>query len=1183
MPDVATRLTLLAFPQSWDGAEIGLRVLVLPRGDPREALVPGAPAFAQADLVLDAVLVPGLEQMPAPGVEAARERLAVESPNNRGASWDALANLFNIKPAPAGQVLRPPKTRIMKFLTPSYRKAFAFDGPRTEFAVIDDRYKCALTETNLAGRPPRPPLTDEVTWGRVIAFAVKNPLLAERLGLIYKDLTVPAAGRFEKGGFLYATLAATSAYAAEAAAKPELLAVYAARIPPLVEPRTLFGAVLFPVLEAPPGNYDEIFVEAESYDDGFAKIVHGAQPRTMGVADLDPTDPLPIKDVGIQLGWDDEQVAIWLNRRISPDTVEDPLLGVGGYRLDVRPTGSMDWHSMVRLRGEVKIGEMSLGLFQGELAVRTSPVQLLGEKTGDFWLPSFFAAWAGRSIIVSDRAAFEVSGQPSVAANRLMEPVDDDAVPLRYGRDYEFRVRLADLSGGGPEVSGAPRNPAPAPVLRAPFRRFVPPKDISLTRDENRLIVVRPRIGYPDLVFTGFDDPVAALLADTPAALEEGREPGIHDPDVTAVQVAVEVRSLEGDDRLVEGREPFVPLYTTIRRFDPAAPLSAALAIELAFKDVADIAELQTVDPAQPQDGSGPLTLPTAREVRLLLRSVGDPDPQLEYWGSAAARIAQIDVRVDVRAGAKEERHLFVKEIAGEPIRAFLLQGEAMPTSQQAAESALQGRRNEAPADIAQLLAQAIDLDVTGLTFGGRTGRRTVFGCSSGLAHTLAPARSSITFGSRADLTGQWIVVIRVRLNRDWTWDGVSQRGFEVERDGEIVGTIDLPRSVSASVLPGAAKSTTDLVFFDAFDGKPQAGKHPAELTRLYGIRPVFREPAPAADPPLSWRLRLPITTAPRQTPKVVSAGIALSPYTPADDYSSTERRARMLWLEFATAPDDPGDTYFARILGYAPDPMLIDPNEEVPMPAEPSLPIDAESIRVIWPGQPADRAGLDAMQALIPATPENPDDPVRHYLLPLPPGLDASNPRLFGFFVYELRVGHDATRWSTAQARFGPSLRVTGVQHPAPPLDCAVRRLPEEVVVSAPLATPVLNGRNLRPNMPRTEIWALLYAQVTQMDGESRRNVLIGRALGTAEMANTDQRYADQPLMHAIGRFDQNAIRSVLEKLALPLDAPLSVLAAEVYRGALPSSDPLGADLGQLRFLRTSRLMQVPQMCLPA
>jgi hypothetical protein len=109
-------------------------------------------------------------------------------------------------------------------------------------------------------------------------------------------------------------------------------------------------------------------------------------------------------------------VAIWLNRRISPDTVEDTLLGVGGYRVDVRRAGSIEWHSMVRVRGEVKIGEMSVGLFQGELAVRASPVQLLGEKTGDFWLPSYFTSWAGRSLILSDRVAFEVSGQPEAAA-----------------------------------------------------------------------------------------------------------------------------------------------------------------------------------------------------------------------------------------------------------------------------------------------------------------------------------------------------------------------------------------------------------------------------------------------------------------------------------------------------------------------------------------------------------------------------------------------------------------------------------------------------------------------------------------------------------------------------------------------------------------------------------------------
>src|SRR5260370_33704662 len=65
------------------------------------------------------------------------------------------------------------------------------------------------------------------------------------------------------------------------------------------------------------------------------------------------------------------------------------------------------------------------------------------------------------------------------------------------------------------------------------------------------------------------------------------------------------------------------------------------------------------------------------------------------------------------------------------------------------------------------------------------------------------------------------------------------------------------------------------------------------------------------------------------------------------------------------------------------------------------------------------------------------------HFLVPLPPNTDETSPDLFSFFTYELRVGHDDTRWSTAQARFGPPLRVTGVQHPAPPLTCQVSPRP--------------------------------------------------------------------------------------------------------------------------------------------
>ncbi|WP_219518845.1 hypothetical protein [Nonomuraea ceibae] len=1181
MTNPDARLTLLTFPQSWDGSKLELRVLALPKGNPRLAPLPGAPPFAQATLALDVVIVAGLDSLPSPGVESARIGLGMRpAAPGRAGLYAELETCFAIKPTPPGQVIRPPGTQIMKYLMPSYREAFAFRGPRTEYAVIDDRYRCVLTETNVAARPPRPPVSHEVTWGQVLAFGLKNPLLAEKLGLLHADLSVPAGDLFETGGWLYATLGAHSAYAAQAAADPSVLAVYAARIPALSGPRALFSAVQFPVLATPPGTFDDLFVEAASYDDGFAKIVHGAQPRTMGIADLDPSEPLPVKDIGIRLGWDDEQVAIWLNRAISPATVEDTVLGVGGYRVDVRLAGTETWSSMVRVRSDVRVGSIDVGRFEGELGVRTTPAQLLGAKTGDYWLPSYFTSWAGRSVVTGDRTALEVSGRtPRMSSS---EPVGDQAVALRYGRDYEFRVRLMDLSGGGPPADRLPRNPAPAPIRRVPFRRHVPPKQVKVTAEPARLLVERPLIGYPDLVFTGFDQPVAALLADTAQAVQEQRETGVHDPDVKAVQIAVEVRLPDGDDRGVDG-EPYLRLYTALRRFESAAPLAAPLPIDLTYVDVKDVAALRPADPSQPTPGTGPLAIPTARDVRVRIRAVGDPDPELAYWGSDQARIAQLDAGVHLRQEATDERALWSPDAPGRQIQAILLPPEPAPTSHVSAELAMEGRQNQAPDDVASRLAQQLDLDVSGLTFAGRPGHRTIFGCSSRLAHTLTSARSGITFASKLELTRQWIIAIRVGLDRDWTWSGVTSRGFEiVDGSGEVVGTLDLPRSAGAQARPEPDRTRTELVFFDALDGTPPAGRHPEELTTSYSVRPVFREPSTTADPPLTWELRLPITTPPRQTPRLVSAGLAQSSYEPAPDYSSTQPRARRLWLEFALPPADPGDQYFARVLGYAPDPLLIPLNEDIATPAEPPLPIDPEPMRVITPGQSADNNGLAAMQPLIPAQERDPDAPIHHYVLPLPPGMDETSQQLFGFFVYELRLGHGASRWSTAQARFGPPLRVTGVQHPAPPLACSVSRLPETILVSAPVATPVHNGRLLRPARPRTQIWALIYAQVTQFDGERQRNVLLARAPARTGLINTNQRYADQGEEHAIARFRVENITSILASLGLNTGSPLSVMTVELYQDTPDRQDPLGDDLGHVRILRTSPLTAVPQMCLP-
>src|SRR5450631_2806829 len=67
--------------------------------------------------------------------------------------------------------------------------------------------------------------------------------------------------------------------------------------------------------------------------------------------------------------------------------------------------------------------------------------------------------------------------------------------------------------------------------------------------------------------------------------------------------------------------------------------------------------------------------------------------------------------------------------------------------------------------------------------------------------------------------------------------------------------------------------------------------------------------------------IRSTVTTPPHQTPKLVSAGLAMGPYRTGERYASTGERPRLLYLEFDGPPGDPRDQYFARVLAYRPDP----------------------------------------------------------------------------------------------------------------------------------------------------------------------------------------------------------------------------------------------------------------------
>ena len=1187
------RVSILTLPQLWDSASrrIGLRALILPRGNPLEPLLEGVPfasdepAFVDARISFDIQFIPNLRRMPDPADVQVTQTAAGGTPADLRALYGELAKLF---PLAAPGVLAAPKprragTHIRKYLPSSYCGAFAFEQPRTPFAVMDDTYLCALRTPPAAIVPPPPFLG--MSWGQILAAVLAQPRLAERLGLIYAlSLDIPAAIDVMLGGWLYVTLTSGSPYASLVAPAGSNVKLYAARIPPLdaAKDRVLFAPVLFPV-PAPPVSFDENLIEAASYDDGFVKIVHCAQPTNSDLLDNSAHALPPVQDAGIQLGWEDEQVIVWMNRQADPaQETQDSPMGVGGFRVDVRahvdvPLTDDDasWTSLARVEGDLELGAFH-ERFTGEHALRVAPAQLHGLRTGDFWLPPYFAQWNGKSLVIGDDFVGRVSGESPRASP--FRPVGVGKVALQYGKSYDFRVRLADISGGGPSVDMKHGLPGEAPIAMCRFRRFVPPKAVRIAdlaapdplRPQTSYQIHRPVLGYPALVYTGFPNAEQALIADVPTAKAERREVGLPDLDVTTLEIQVAVR-----DPGLDGDVAFRTLYTANRKFPEDA--AAGLTLTVGFEHVHDVAAL-------PAPGDlGPLPLPTARDVRLTLTPLCRDDPRLEYFGSQEARRGR-PVVLDTRAHSSDERGLFAAQTPAEEFHVHMLQPDPVPSAHLSVVLASDGRQQEAPADLVHRLARASRTEARGLTFFGKTTRRTVFACSSNLRHMLSAEHSAITFASRAELTGHWIAVLSLVLDRDWTWDALADSSLQVQREvrqvqtgvteTSLVGTIEVPRGVSPQARAKANPAVTRIVFFDGVDPKPPAGAHPSELEITYTLTPSWKSTPVDTDRPFTAKMDLPIAAPPLQTPKLASAGIALSPYKRATDYSSSEARRRMLWLEFTEPVANIRDALFVRVLAYAPDPMLtgLEP-QQPPAPAEPPLSFPEELIRTITRGQPADDAGLDDMgQEMIRS------DSPRHFFVPLPNELSSESSELFGFFVCELRVGHRGG-WSTATARPGPPLRATGIQHPAPPIRCETVRRPAGISASSIYAMPVLEGRNLLPSFPLSEIWHLLYAQVVQVDGEDQRNVLLGRKRAQPMPQQSDAR--EKLEAGGVSEWMQGEIDLALRALNLPRKASLSVLAVEMLPELDRKPDPLGADLGHVRILRTSPLTPVGEICL--
>ncbi|MEO6931147.1 MAG: hypothetical protein ABI151_05930, partial [Chitinophagaceae bacterium] len=708
-----------------------------------------------------------------------------------------------------------------------------------------------------------------------------------------------------------------------------------------------------------------------------------------------------------------------------------------------------NWKSQVAVtsKSDLKIGDFELGRYEGETGVQVSPSRSNGVESR-LWLPAFFSFWNGASLSVTDPIPEEINNitqykemQATLNADKnapaLYEQSKGSSVDLKYGHYYAFRVRLSDLSGGGPGVTDHSLNPGENSICKHRFTRNVTPSPPTIIDENDGLKITRPRLGYPAILFAAADTKqVIELLKEDRLALniqsanlasldavtgqykinqpesaatfeifkKASREVSIADPDVDKVDIIVEVETLEMDRKAsynslhaITPAEPYLFLYQTTRPFDDytLSLVESKHAIDLKFeyRDAPVIFFNEGSDPNALGLGhdlrthSGALILPTGRKIRLTIRSFCSA-AQTDYFADDDVRFSTpVKREVSKSVESLEPTPLLEKTI--DPLLSIFFRAESAKTIQSKRAAAALGDQNQTDVNIVERLASAGGFEKNGLSIFGKENKRVQFGCSNLIGHTLSPDHSSVTFATMDDLSRKWISVIQLDLNRDWSWDMLQADSFEVfrqwkyQRDDMIsfengreekIGVVALTKGLNWQHMPEPYRLKTRLVFIDALDpkvgaaptgAKQKVADYPEPMEVRYRFAPRFKEniefevaPFQYETQPYNLEVLLPVTTKPSQVPEIVSVGFAFSDADQEDtlfnnQYAETSEQLKRLWVEFAEPVENPDDTYFARILAYAPDPAIAEYDQDVSREMdEPAINLDPEIIRIVRPEQ---------------------------------------------------------------------------------------------------------------------------------------------------------------------------------------------------------------------------------------
>ena len=645
MPLSIEKLRILTFPQRIAGRPLDLHVLLLPTQRLLNVLVAfpsqliRAPRWScrrsSGDSLLEMDAISGLASYPFsnPALLAAtapRCSRCRPTPRSRrtcprcmkGCARSSSSYQASAKTRRARRRRWPMRTASASTCRESYRTAFNFTTPRTEFAKTDDSYHCAIrrsSEKNDAFKQSK----DEITWGRVVAFCLRQPLLAERIGLLHRLDGDAAVRRLLQGGRvgLLPSHVRRSPTSTSSTPAPSFSS-YAARIPPIDEPRQLFAAMQFPVVAGPAQPERRLrhaqdrglrlrrWVREDRARDAAGQLEpperrarrpapsegHRRPPRLGRRADSDLAEPAAARRPG-DAGQAHRRAAgrVLLPRRRSRGRRSRLALA--------RPHPEQG--------GADAGGDRRSRAAQTELetGVQVFPSKVNGAIDTAYWLPSYFTQWYGavarpprrsrrgsstppaRSPSPARISDANIKAKPTQKGD-LYEPCSPTDCELKYGHEYEFRVRLGDLTGGGPLEDDDELNDAPATSASLVFQRYVAPKRLTVTPDDPQddedagsvqflqgTLVHRrptasrdiPRSSSPSSTPTTrsrscWTTRLSASAKPAGQTIKEYRDVSYFDPDVDRMLVVVDVKTLLLDNQAsASEREPFIRLYSTLR------------------------------------------------------------------------------------------------------------------------------------------------------------------------------------------------------------------------------------------------------------------------------------------------------------------------------------------------------------------------------------------------------------------------------------------------------------------------------------------------------------------------------------------------------------------------------------------------------------------------------------------